>query len=239
MEAFAKSKILLVDDDEAILERMRSALSDDYHVLTASSPAAAMSAYEKERPPVVMLDLSLDPYDSTDLAGMQLLEQMLDQDPSTRVIVLTGHKNDSVALRAMTLGAFDYYIKPVRLGDLKVMIDRGFHLHRLLQKARQLKQPIARPVIPGQPTAVLLAGGFVAEPTPFDVNLKSAKKAIEIDFVKKALARNHGVLSRAARDLGISRVNLYELIEKHKISPREFKRLRFEEKRPINPGEVS
>jgi DNA-binding NtrC family response regulator len=69
--------------------------------------------------------------------------------------------------------------------------------------------------------------------------LKSAKKAIEIDFVKKALARHHGVVSRAARDLGISRVNLYELIEKHNIRPREFKTLRTAEKSPLNTGEVS
>jgi DNA-binding NtrC family response regulator len=53
------------------------------------------------------------------------------------------------------------------------------------------------------------------------------------------LARHHGVVSRAARDLGISRVNLYELIEKHNIRPREFKTLRTAEKSPLNTGEVS
>jgi DNA-binding NtrC family response regulator len=46
---------------------------------------------------------------------------------------------------------------------------------------------------------------------------------MEIDYIKRALARNNGVVSRAAKDLGISRVNLYELIEKYKIHIQEFK----------------
>jgi DNA-binding NtrC family response regulator len=58
---------------------------------------------------------------------------------------------------------------------------------------------------------------------PTDVNLKFAKKAIEIDFVKKSLSRNKGIVSRAARELGISRVNLYELIQKYGIHIQEFK----------------
>ena len=58
---------------------------------------------------------------------------------------------------------------------------------------------------------------------PTEVNLKFAKQAIEIDFVKKALARNRGIISRAARELGISRVNLYELIDKYEIHVKEFK----------------
>ena len=73
---------------------------------------------------------------------------------------------------------------------------------------------------------------------PTDVNLKFAKKAIEMDFVKKALSRNHGVVSRAARELGISRVNLYELIEKYNLRLQEFKMLRTVEKAQIKTREV-
>jgi DNA-binding NtrC family response regulator len=65
--------------------------------------------------------------------------------------------------------------------------------------------------------------GLRVEGIPSDVNLKFAKSAMEIDYIKRALARNKGVVSRAAKDLGISRVNLYELIEKYKIQIQEFK----------------
>jgi DNA-binding NtrC family response regulator len=65
--------------------------------------------------------------------------------------------------------------------------------------------------------------GFTKESVVSDVNLKFAKKAIEMDFVKKALSKNKGIVSRAARELGISRVNLYDLIEKYNIEVQEFK----------------
>ena len=71
---------------------------------------------------------------------------------------------------------------------------------------------------------------------PTEVNLKFAKQAIEIDFVKKALARNRGIVSRAARELGISRVNLYELIDKYEIHVKEFKTSKTGEKAELNQG---
>ena len=80
----------------------------------------------------------------------------------------------------------------------------------------------------------------MSEHPPSDVNLKLAKKATEIDFVKKALSRNRGIVSRAARDLGISRVNLYELIQKYSIRIQEFKLKppNSSDKSPLNTREV-
>jgi two-component system NtrC family response regulator len=65
--------------------------------------------------------------------------------------------------------------------------------------------------------------GFGTVPMASHVNLKIAKKAIEEDFVKKALSRNRGIISRAAKDLGISRVNLYELMHRYGIQIGDFK----------------
>jgi len=81
--------------------------------------------------------------------------------------------------------------------------------------------------------------GFALNQIPTDVNLKFAKKAIEMDFVKKALHRNGGIVSRAARELGISRVNLYELLEKYNIRPQEFKMMRTGSKMSLKTREVS
>ena len=77
------------------------------------------------------------------------------------------------------------------------------------------------------------------ERSPSDVNLKFAKTAMEIDYVKRALSRNKGVVSRAAKDLGISRVNLYELIDKYKIQIQEFKVTRMRSKQQVIAREVS
>jgi DNA-binding NtrC family response regulator len=113
-------------------------------------------------------------------------------------------------------------------------------MHPWPGNVRELENLISRAVVLS-PRSVLKPSdlGFALDQIPTDVNLKFAKKAIEMDFVKKALSRNHGVVSRAARELGISRVNLYELIEKYNLRLQEFKMLKITEKSQIKTREVS
>ncbi|HEY7318204.1 MAG TPA: PEP-CTERM-box response regulator transcription factor [Candidatus Binatia bacterium] len=132
-----KAKVLLVDDEEYILEQMRSALETDYDVFTASSKTEALTTFDREKTAVVTLDLSLEPGNPQDLSGLELLEHILDQEPSTRVIVVTGNNDQMTALQAVRWGAFDYYSKPVRMEDLKVMIQRACHIHRIYQRLHQ------------------------------------------------------------------------------------------------------
>jgi two-component system NtrC family response regulator len=127
----------MVDDEENILKQMRWALEPDYEVFTTANEAEAIGLFEQEKPPVVTLDLSLDPQNPLDLGGMRLLEQILTGQPSTRVIVVTGNNDDSNALRAVRLGACDYYSKPIRLEELRVMIQRALHIHPLQQRLQQ------------------------------------------------------------------------------------------------------
>jgi two-component system, NtrC family, response regulator len=113
-------------------------------------------------------------------------------------------------------------------------------MHPWPGNVRELENLISRSVVLS-PRSVLKPSdlGFALDQIPTDVNLKFAKKAIEMDFVKKALSRNGGIVSRAARELGISRVNLYELIEKYNIRLQEFKMLRAVGKNQIKTREVS
>lgn len=132
-----KAKILLVDDEESILKQMTWALEADYEVFTASNENDALNLFEREKVPAVTLDLSLNPGNPAELGGLRLLERILAQEPSTRVIVVTGNNEQTTALQAVRLGAFDYYSKPVRLEELKIMIQRACHIHRLYQRLQQ------------------------------------------------------------------------------------------------------
>ena len=204
------SKVLLIDDEENILKQMRLALEAEYHVLTALNEGEAMATFQREKPEVVVLDLSLDCQSPEDLGGFRLLEQILGQEPSTRVIIVTGNNDDTNALRAVRLGALDYYSKPIVLDEIKVMIRRATHVHQLHQRL--------------QATSPDSGNGLYGLIAANHVNLKYAKKVMEREYVRKALLRNKGVVSRAARDLGISRVNLYELIAKNDIEIEKFKK---------------
>ena len=121
-----------------------------------------------------------------------------------------------------------------------MIVRRALHLHKLMIRAsdgRHLStdrnscqvEPHVKQSISVDANQLATLGitsdplGFATADFSTVVNLKAAKKAIEIDFIKRALFHNKGVVSRAAKDLGISRVNLYDLIQRHKFELREFK----------------
>lgn len=221
-----KPKILLVDDEVQLLAQMRWILDADYEIQTATNEEDALSAFRTLRPSVAVVDLSLNRANPLDLGGLRLIDTFLEQQPATRIIVVTGNEDDSNALRAVRLGAYDYYSKPIRLTDLKVMIQRAIEVSRIHQRLHESRDGIDEGHKSAAQNGPLAQPGDPAldiESFSREVNLKLAKKAIELEFVKKALAKNNGIVSRAARELGISRVNLYELIEKHNIGIQEFK----------------
>ncbi len=213
-----KPRILVVDAEESDIDQMSSGMKFDYEILTAAKEEEARQIFAKKKPAVVTLELSLNKENPDDVTGLRLLEQFLRDAPSSRVIVITANKEESSALEAVRLGAFDYCSKPVRPDEIKFIIRRAFHMQQLQQKLQESCLNVAHPLRPTD-------RGF-ASPFPADINLKFAKKAIEADFIKKALSRNSGIVSRAAKDLGISRVNLYELMDRYNIYIEEFKTVR-------------
>lgn len=217
--------MLIVDETENVVDEIRRALEIDYEILTAAKEEEARQIFADKRPAVVTLELSLNKQNPDDLSGLRLLEQFLDDAPSTRVIVITANKEESSALEAVRLGAFDYCSKPIRVDEIKLIVQRAFHMQQLTQRLQESRLNVAHDFRPGNL-------GF---PTPIraDINLKFAKKAIEADFIRKALSRNNGIISRAAKDLGISRVNLYELMERYNIQTQEFKTVRSVEKQHV------
>ena len=127
----------MVDDEENILKQMRWSMEPEYEILTASNEDDAIKLFEREHPPVVTLDLSLNRLNPDDLGGLRLLEQFLSTEPATRAIVITGNSEDINAIRAVRLGACDFYAKPLRLDEIKVILQRAFHIYQLQQKIQE------------------------------------------------------------------------------------------------------
>ena len=220
-----KPRMLIVDEADNVVDEIRRALEFDYEILTAAKEEEARQIFADTKPAVVTLELSLNKDNPDDLSGLRLLGQFLDHIPSTRVIVITASKEESSALEAVRLGAFDYCSKPIRLDEIKLIVRRAFHMQQLQQRLQESRLNGAHAFRPGDL-------GF-ATPIAADINLKFAKKAIEANFIKKALSRNNGIVSRAAKDLGISRVNLYELMDRYNIQTHEFKTVRSIEKQHV------
>jgi two-component system NtrC family response regulator len=130
--------LLVVDDDLALQKQMKWALSD-YEVALAADRESALSQLRRIEPPVVTMDLGLPPAADDTTEGFATLQQILSLAPDTKVIVLTGQNDRDNALKAIALGAYDFYAKPFEPDVLTLMIDRAYRLHELQEENRRLR----------------------------------------------------------------------------------------------------
>ena len=124
-------RVLIVDDEDGIRTQLRWGLADQFHVVVVATADEARQAVQKERFDAVTLDLGLPPDPNGPSEGLRLLEEFLVRDPAMKVIVLTGNTDRDNAIRAVQLGAYDYYIKPVDLTELGAILQRACRLSRL------------------------------------------------------------------------------------------------------------
>src|SRR3982750_1033402 len=130
--------LLVVEDDEGLQRQLKWAY-DGYRVVCAGNRAEAIDALRVHEPAVVTLDLGLPPDpDGTD-EGFATLVEILRLKPDTKVIVATGHGARESALKAIALGAYDFYKKPVDIDDLGLIVSRAFHLHEIEAENRRLE----------------------------------------------------------------------------------------------------
>ena len=131
-------KLLIVDDNAKIRKQLEWGLSKSYRLLFAEDRIEALSVFQLHKPQAVLLDLGLPPDDMVVDEGFRTLEAMLEIAPNTKIIVVTGQDNRQYALRAVKLGAYDFYSKPIELSELRIILQRTFQLAQLEEENRQL-----------------------------------------------------------------------------------------------------
>ncbi|HUP67049.1 MAG TPA: PEP-CTERM-box response regulator transcription factor [Sphingomicrobium sp.] len=132
-------KVLLVVEDDEGLQRQLKWAYEGYRVVCAGNRAEAIDALRAHEPAVVTLDLGLPPDpDGTD-EGFAVLEEILRLKPGTKVIVATGHGARESALKAIGMGAYDFYKKPVDIDELGLIVSRAFHLHEIEEENQRLE----------------------------------------------------------------------------------------------------
>lgn len=130
--------LLIVEDDLGLRNQLKWSFADRYFVLTAEDREAALAAFKKSAPQVVTLDLGLPPDPGGVTEGFATLEAILKLAPATKVIVITGNDDRVNAVRAIGLGAYDFYPKPIEADLLALVVERAFRLYALEEENRQL-----------------------------------------------------------------------------------------------------
>jgi two-component system response regulator RegA len=106
--------LLIVEDDETLRERLARAFEvRGFEVETAATAADAEAALARETPEYAVLDLRMP-----DASGLDLIPKLIQADPATRIVVLTGYGSIATAVEAVRRGARHYLTKPADADDI-------------------------------------------------------------------------------------------------------------------------
>ncbi|BCR05260.1 sigma-54-dependent Fis family transcriptional regulator [Desulfuromonas versatilis] len=135
-------KLLIVDDSPEIRKQLKWGLGKNYRVIPAGDVTEALKLFREHGPKVMTLDLGLPPDADGATEGLRCLDEVLRISPDTKVIVLSGNEERENALKAVHLGAYDFYQKPIELAELKVILQRAFHLSALEEDNLRLQKEL-------------------------------------------------------------------------------------------------
>lgn len=231
----SKDRLLIIQNNENPCVDLSQVLAEEYDIVLVENYSKALDILAKTNLLVTILNLGLP-----SMAGDQdeiflSLAALNEQNPFIKVIVAGEQDDRETALKAIELGAHDFFSKPVPVEELKVVLRRAFFIAKLnrrrfsgsiLGNVRELEKWIKR--------AANIAEGFKITPDDLELispykkyeadGLKEGREAFERDFIQQAITRNKGNVTRAAAQLGVSRATFYELIEKLGIKKRNRRR---------------
>lgn len=131
----AHEVILVVDDEEGIRESLTGILEDEgYTTLTASSGEKALSMLKEQVPDLLFLDVWLPEMD-----GIETLSRLKELDRDLPVVMISGHGNIEIAVKAIKQGAYDFLEKPLSLEKILIVSKRALERKRLEQENRSLR----------------------------------------------------------------------------------------------------
>ena len=183
-------RILIVEDDPFLLQQLTWALKGRFTVSSARDATEGRALCESE-PDLYVFDMRLPPSNELE-EGLELLRYARRRDPEATVVMMSGEGEREHALRALALGAFDFFQKPMDTSELLVILQRALERRRLLAENRELRQA-ARPA-PGSEQ-------LVGKSAPMLRLFRDIEKVAGSDAIGPDLGRErHRQGARRARD---------------------------------------
>ena len=161
--------ILIIDDEPGIRQTLASILEDEkYRVFTAGDAPAGMEILNKEKIDIIFLDVLLPK-----MGGIDALERISSGWPNLEIVMISGHANVDMAVRAIKLGAFDFLEKPLSLDKVLTVCRNALTIHKLREENRKLKKTalINREEIIGTSTAICAVRELVKHAASSDARI--------------------------------------------------------------------
>lgn len=133
-----RKRVLIVDDEETIrLALGRFLRSRGYDVDTAASAAEALEQIGPGHYAVMICDIRMP-----GMTGLELLPLVRERDPDMAIMMLTAVDDTSTAAESLALGAMEYLMKPIELGELQLAVERVLHRRHLVVEQRNVERII-------------------------------------------------------------------------------------------------
>jgi len=130
------STILIIDDEPGIRSTLASILEDEkYKVFTAEDALVGIETLKREIIDLVFLDVLLPK-----LGGLEALERIRKEWPAVEIVMISGHANIDMAVRAVKLGAFDFLEKPLSLEKVLTICRNALAIRHLREENKNLKR---------------------------------------------------------------------------------------------------
>jgi two-component system, NtrC family, nitrogen regulation response regulator GlnG len=177
-------RLLVIDDEPGVCYSFGRVFSGEgVEVVTATTAAGGLEAFERTRPDVVVLDLQLP-----DQSGLELFARLHALDPQRPVIFITAHGTTDTAIEAMKRGAFDYLVKPVDVDRISSVVGRAFETARMMRVPAVLPTEDEADRIIGRTPVMQEMGNLIGRVAPQDVNvLILGESGVGKELVARAL----------------------------------------------------
>jgi FixJ family two-component response regulator len=135
-----RQRILIVDDEEAILETMGFTFQDEYDVLTSSSAQRGLELLAERSPVAAVISDQRMP----EMTGVEFLAEVFQRHPETTRIILTGFADMDAIIQSINNGhVYAYITKPWEPDELKQVVRRAVDRHRLALENERLVRDLA------------------------------------------------------------------------------------------------
>src|SRR3954465_14370292 len=139
MHVNGKPQVMVVDDDLAMCNFLRSFLSErGYQAITMGNAEEAVKRYHAERPAAVILDLVMP----GSMDGLEALAAFKKIDRDVPVIVVSGQGRTTTVVQAMKLGASDFVSKPFDIVDLEVPLANALKQRQVSREVASLREQL-------------------------------------------------------------------------------------------------
>jgi DNA-binding NtrC family response regulator len=140
-DAPTRGRLIIVEDDPFLLQQLSWALKGKFSVAPARDATEGRALCDSAETDLYLFDMRLPPSGTVE-EGLGLLKEVRRRDPDATVIMMSGEGERRHAMRAIELGAFDFFQKPVDTAELLLILDRALERRRLLSENRVLKEQV-------------------------------------------------------------------------------------------------